>query len=415
MGEINVAIDIKWCKISPDMKHRLLYIFLIFVVLLIGFLLWTSKPHKLSFRKASFAQLPGWESSETKKSFLAFQTSCKAFLKQNPNKSVGSEYIDLQVKDWLPACNAALIVNANSNMATHEFFQKWFTPVEFFENKPIQGLFTGYYMPLLHGSLTKTDEYDVPLYGIPKKLVTANLEEFDRRLKNRKIMGRVQSNKLMPFYTREEINRGAIEKFTPVIAWVNSRIDRSFLEIQGSGIIQLKDGSQLVVGYAGENGAPYTAIAKVLIDQGVMTKDNASMQHIRNYLEAHPDQLDIVLNKNKSFVFFEVLRNKAALGTQGVALTPGYSLAIDRKWVPMGAPVWLNTTRPDHKSEQHKTFQRLMVAQDTGGAIKGVVRGDVYWGAGERATNIAGKMKNPGYYWLLLPKHALSRLQDKLL
>lgn len=397
------------------MKNKLLYIILIVVVLLIGFLLWTSKPHKLSFRKASFAQLPGWKTTDTKKSFLAFRTSCKAFLKQSPDKLVGSEYVDLQVKDWLPACNAAVTVNADSNIETQIFFQKWFTPVEFFDNKPVQGLFTGYYMPLLHGSLTKTDKYNVPLYGLPKKLVTANLDLFDPNLKNRRIRGRVENNKLLPFYTREEINNGAISKFTPVIAWLDSSIDRSFLEIQGSGIIELKGGSQLVVGYAAENGLPYTAIAKVLIDQGVMTRDNASMQRIRKYLEAHPDQLDRVLNQNKSFVFFEILRNKEALGTQGVALTPGYSLAIDRKWVPLGAPVWLNTTRPDHKSDQQKVFQRLMIAQDTGGAIKGVVRGDVYWGAGERATNIAGKMKNRGHYWLLLPKHALIRLQDKMI
>ncbi len=395
------------------MKNKLLYIILIVVVLLIGFLLWTSKPHKLGIRKASFAQLPGWKATNTKKSFIAFQTSCKAFLKQNPEKLVGSEYMDLQVKDWLPACNAAMAINADSKAETQLFFQKWFTPVEFFDNRPVQGLFTGYYMPLLQGSLTKTDEYNVPLYGLPKKLVTADLELFDTKLKNRKIRGRVQNNKLLPFYTREEINKGMIAKFTPVIVWLNSSIDRSFLEIQGSGIIKLRDGSQLVVGYAGENGAAYTAIAKVLIDQGVMTRDNASMQHIRKYLEAHPEQIDRVLNQNKSFVFFEILRNKAALGTQGVPLTPGYSLAIDRKWVPLGAPVWLNTTRPDHKSDQQKIFQRLMVAQDTGGAIKGVVRGDVYWGAGERATHIAGKMKNPGHYWVLLPTPALVRLEDK--
>jgi membrane-bound lytic murein transglycosylase A len=396
------------------MKNKLLYIILISVVLLIGFLLWTSKPHKLGIRKASFAQLPGWKTTNTKKSFLAFQTSCKAFMKQNPEKLVGSDYVDLQVKDWLPACNAAIAVNTDSKAETQLFFQKWFTPVEFFDNRPVQGLFTGYYMPLLQGSLTKTDEYNVPLYGLPKKLVTADLELFDTKLKNRKIRGRVQNNKLLPFYTREEINKGMIAKFTPVIVWLNSSIDRSFLEIQGSGIIKLRDGSQLVVGYAGENGAAYTAIAKVLIDQGVMTRDNASMQHIRRYLEAHPEQIDRVLNQNKSFVFFEILRNKAALGTQGVPLTPGYSLAIDRKWVPLGAPVWLNTTRPDHKSNHQKIFQRLMVAQDTGGAIKGVVRGDVYWGAGERATNIAGKMKNQGHYWVLLPTPALVRLEDKL-
>ena len=400
------------------MRRKLLYIIIAATIvaslLFVSFFLWKPKLHKLSFKKASFSQLPGWRSTDTRKSLLAFQISCKAFLKQEPNKSVGSEYLDLQVKDWYPACNAALSLNDHSINTTRQFFQKWFTPVEFFDEKPVHGLFTGYYMPLLHGSLTRTQKYNVPLYGIPSNMITVNLGIFDDSLKNRRVVGRLKGNMLLPFYSREEINKGAILKEAPVIAWVDSLIDRSFLEIQGSGIIQLVDGTPLVVGYAGQNGAPYTAIAKVLIDQGVMTRDNASMQHIRTYLEAHPKQIDSVLNQNKSFVFFSTLRHAEALGAQGVPLTPGYSMAIDRKWVPLGVPIWLNTTRPDQNSDHQKLFQRLMVAQDTGGAIRGVVRGDVYWGAGERATTIAGKMKNPGHYWLLLPRDLLLRFEDKL-
>jgi membrane-bound lytic murein transglycosylase A len=263
--------------------------------------------------------------------------------------------------------------------------------------------------------LTKTKKFNVPLYDLPSNLVTGNLDLFDPKLRNRTIVARVKGKKVIPFYTRAEINKGAIKDTAKVVAWIESKIDRSFLEIQGSGVIELPNNSQMVVGYAGENGASYKAIAKVLIDQGVMTRDNASMQHIRRYLEAHPEEIDKVLNQNKSFVFFSVLQKGAALGSQGVALTPGYSLAIDRKWVPLGVPVWLNTTRPAQAVDEHKVFQRLMIAQDTGGAIKGVVRGDVYWGAGERATSIAGKMKNKGHYWLLLPQHTLERLQDKLI
>ncbi len=396
------------------MKKQIPYILIIGVLFLIGYSLWQPKPHKLTFKKASFSQLPGWNQTDTRKSLRAFQISCKAFLKQDPNKSVGSEYLDLQVKDWFPACNEALSLSTNSHTITRHFFQKWFTPVAFFDQKPVHGLFTGYYMPLLQGSLTKTKRFNVPLYGMPNNLVTVNLDTFYLDLKHRKIYGRLKGNTVIPFYSREEINNGAIKTSAPVIAWVDSFIERSFLEIQGSGVIQLTDGSQLVVGYAAQNGAPYTAIAKVLIDKGVMTRDNASMQHIRTYLKAHPEDIHPVLNQNKSFVFFSVLRHQEALGAQGVALTPGYSLAVDRKWVPLGVPIWLNTTRPSDKSDDHKTFQRLMIAQDTGGAIKGVVRGDVYWGAGERATNIAGRMKNDGYYWLFIPRDALLRFQEKL-
>lgn len=398
------------------MKSKLLYIglgCLIVALVCLSIFLMRPKPHVLGFRQASFAELPGWQDADTKKSLAAFQLSCKAFLKQAPDRAVGSQYIELQAKDWHPACRAAMLVDANSKEKTRAFFQTWFTPVEFFDKESVHGLFTGYYMPLLQGSLTKTDEYNVPIYALPNNLVTVNLGLFDPSLRDRTLVGRVVENKILPFYTREAINKGAIKETARVVAWVNSKIDRSFLEIQGSGIIKLPDGKELVIGYAGENGASYTPIARVLIDQGVMTFDNASMQHIRRYLEANPDQIDPVLNQNKSFVFFNELRQNAALGSQGVALTPGYSMAIDRKWIPLGAPVWLSTTRPDHHSSKQKRLQRLMIAQDTGGAIRGVVRGDVYWGAGKRATAIAGKMKNKGYYWLLLPRNSLHRLHDK--
>jgi membrane-bound lytic murein transglycosylase A len=402
------------------MKTKLPYIIVLAIILsFLSFFLWKPEApvpveEKLSFKQATFSQLPGWKTADTKKSLQAFQISCKAFLKQNPDKSVGSDYVDLKAKDWQPACQAALELDTTSNKKIKAFFQEWFMPVEFFKQQPVEGLFTGYYMPLLQGSLKKTEKYNVPLYGLPSNLVTVHLRKFSHKFKHRILVGRLQGKQVVPFYTRRQINHGAIKDVAPVIAWVNSKVDRSFLEIQGSGVIALDDGTQLVVGYSGENGAPYTSIAKVLIDKGVMTKDNASMQHIRRYLAEHPKQMDRVLDKNKSFVFFSVLKKEVTLGSQGVALTPGYSLAIDKKWVPLGAPIWLNTTRPDHKSEDQKTFQRLMIAQDTGGAIKGMVRGDVYWGAGERATSIAGKMKNPGHYWLLLPKHTLTKLQDKI-
>lgn len=398
-----------------------LFYFILMVAILIAvhaldFIYFKPRPHKLNLRKVAFAELPGWEQADIKRSLLAFQLSCKTFLKQDPNQSVGSHYLDLHVKDWQPACREALLVNVDSNDKIKQFFQTWFTPVEFFDKKPVDGTFTGYYMSLLYGSLTRSKEYNVPIYGLPKDLITINLSLFDPKLKHHpNIVGRLKGQRILPYYTRAAINKGAIDKVAPVIAWVNNSVDRSFMEIQGSGAIKLSNGSQIIVNYAAENGAPYSSIAKVLIDQGVMTKDNASMQHIRNYFSKHPERQDAVLNKNKSFVFFSVFPHEEALGSQGVILTPGYSLAVDRKWVPLGAPVWLDTTKPDLKSSQQTVFQRLMIAQDTGGAIRGAVRGDVYWGAGERATKIAGRMKNKGHYWLLLPSRSLERMKDKIL
>jgi len=394
------------------MKLKYAYIPLAMMALILisiaGYLL---KPVPIQLKPSSFQQLPGWNGAHVKQSFAAFQRSCNTFMHQAPEQTVGSDQIQLQVKDWLPACRASKTLYPITNASTKDFFEKWFQPIEFRQKTTLKGLFTGYYLPQLQGSLTKTAEYSVPIYGLPDNLISVNLRQFGNDFSRHQLIGRLENNKLTPFYTRADINKGAIDKHSPVLAWVNSPIDRLFLGIQGSGMVKLTNGDTLYLGYAGENGAPYTAIAKVLIDKGVMTLSNASMQGIKKYLEAHPDEMDDVLNQNKSFVFFQLLKNSAAMGAQGVVLTPGYSLAVDRKWIPLGAPLWLATTHPTNKSNSHEAvLQRLMIAQDTGGAIRGAVRGDVFWGAGKKATFIAGNMKNKGNYWLLLPREAVNTL-----
>lgn len=391
------------------MMNKLRYsILAVFVLLLIFSVYYVIRPKlaKIQLNAVPFSSLPGWNKAQLLPSFQAFQTSCKVFLKSDPDKSVGSEFINLRARDWVPACQAAMSLKTPyTNKEIKAFFETWFNVVEFHDGKPVKGLFTGYYMSSLKGSLTKTKQFNVPIYGLPDDLVSINLGLFDPSLKNKRIVGRVvDKHRFVPYHTREDIDHGALKGKAPVIAWVDSEIDRLFLEIQGSGVIELPDGSPLYVGYTAQNGAPYTAIAGVLINQGVMTKDNASMQRIRKYLDAHPEQIRPVLHHNKSFVFFETERTSDAFGSQGTVLTPGYSMAVDLKWVPMGTPVWLNTTRPELHTKNSRPFQRLMIAQDTGGAIRGPVRGDVYWGAGDKATSIAGRMKNPGNYWMFLPK-----------
>lgn len=390
-------------------KSRYIILFSLIVFLLFLAIYYLSKPKVIEIRlnPVSFSSLPGWKKTDLLPSFSTFQTSCNVFIKQSPDKTVGSEFVALKAKDWLPACNAALELPApHTSAQLRAFFQTWFDAFEFHDGKPVQGLFTGYYMSTLKGSLTKTKQYHVPIYGVPNDMVSVNLSLFDPAFKNRKIMGRVNDkNNLVPYYTRAQIDKGAIKEKAPVIAWVDNEIDRLFLEIQGSGVIELADGQSLYVNYAAQNGAPYTSVAGVLIHQGVMTKDNASMQRIRSYLTEHPKAIRPVMNQNKSFVFFEPLKKNVALGSQGTELMPGYSLAVDLKWVPIGVPVWLNTARPDMNSAKNHPFRRLMIAQDTGGAIRGPVRGDIYWGSGDKAMKIAGRMKNPGQYWIFLPKN----------
>lgn len=345
-----------------------------------------SAANKLSLTKVSFEELPGWDKADVKKSLLAFQTSCQTFLKQHPSHTTGSQHIKFKAGDWHPACKAALAIDEVSEETARVFFEQWFHPLEFEQKKPTHGLFTGYYMPQLNGSLEKTPKYNTPIYGLPKHST---------------------------HYTRAQIDNGALNKKAPVIAWIQSPVERLFLEIEGSGVIQLNNGKNIYLGYAGENGAPYTSISKVLIRKGIMTKHNASKTAIIRYLENHPSKAKYLIQQNKSFVFFENLKKPIATGTQDTPLTPGYSLAIDKKWIPIGAPLWLDTKRPDLQQNNEKKFQRLMIAQDTGGAIRGFMRGDIYWGSGKIATFLGENMKNKGHYWLLLPKNIFNRLAKK--
>ena len=393
------------------MKKNHLYSIAITTLTLATLVFWWFSTQKITLKQSSFAQLPSWETTPVKQSLAAFRLSCAAFLKQDPEKWVGSPHIPIQVKDWQPACRAAMGSDLTSNAAVKAFFKTWFTPVEFYKGKPIHGLFTGYFMPLLRGSMSKTPKYNVPIYGIPSNLITVNLGLFKPDLNNRRIVGRLVENKLVPFYTREEINNGAIHNVAPVLVWIDNPMDRVFLEIEGSGVVDLTNGKRIYVGYAGENGAPYLSIASVLIKQGILTRDTASSQNIKQYLNDHPNEIDHVLNQNKSFIFFNHLKTNAALGAQGVGLTPGYSLAVDPAWIPYGTPTWLSTTIPIENGSSTTPFNRLMIAQDTGGAIRGTVRGDVFWGAGKKASFLANHMQNEGRYWLLLPQHIAAALQ----
>ena len=390
------------------MKKIWIFLTLILIVtaLIVGLYMYQLQKDtkEIQLKKVSFSALPGWREQDLRPSFRAFQKSCHVFLKQSPSKVVGSPHIPLTVSDWQPLCVAAKSVDGQSKEQVRTFFEKWFQPGAFYLKEEVKGLFTGYYMPLIPGSLVKTDKYTTPIYAVPDDLVSVRLGEFDQTLKHHKqIFGRGNGKQLKPYHERQAILNGKIKDTASPIAWIESPVDLQFLEIEGSGIIELEGGRKLAVGYVAENGHPYTSIAKILIDTGKLERHKASMQGIRKYFKQNPNDVEEVIFQNKSFVFFEKQRDTEAYGSQGVALTPGYSLAVDLKWIPMGTPLWLNTTIPD-KVEKKLSLKRLMIAQDTGGAIRGPVRGDVYWGSGDNAIFIAGHMKNMGYYWLLLPK-----------
>jgi membrane-bound lytic murein transglycosylase A len=268
------------------------------------------------------------------------------------------------------------------------------------------GLFTGYYEPLLHGSRRRHGHYTVPLYGRPPELVTVDLGRFRDDLKGKKIAGKVEDGVLVPFPDRKAIDDGALAGRRLEIVWVDDPVEAFFLQVQGSGRVQLEEGGEVRVGYAAQNGHAYSSIGKALIQRGALRADTVSMQTIRAWLQAHPDQTAGVLEKNASYVFFQETRagSEGPMGAEGVPLTPERSLAVDLRYMPLGVPLWLASRLPSpREGEPDRRLHRLLIAQDTGGAIRGPVRGDVFFGFGGDAETMAGRMKHRGKMWVLLP------------
>jgi len=307
-----------------------------------------------------------------------------------------------KVGGWAAPCRALAADPPADARAARQFFRRWFRPHAVADAAAgPDGLFTGYYEPTLRGALSPDARYRIPLFARPDDLVTADLGRFDPALKGRRIAGRVVGGALAPYPARAAIDRGALGSRAQPLVWVDDAVDAFFLHIQGSGRVTLADGSVMRVGFAATNGRPYSSIGRVLITRGALAPDGVSMQSIRDWLGAHPADAAGVMAENARYVFFRRLDGPGPVGALGVPLTAGRSLAVDPGAIPLGAPVWLQTTDPLNSAEK---LRRLMVAQDTGGAIKGVVRGDIFFGAGPRAARRAGAMKRPGKYFVLLPR-----------
>jgi membrane-bound lytic murein transglycosylase A len=287
------------------------------------------------------------------------------------------------------------------------FFETHFEPFAVTNRGEPEGLFTGYYEPTLDGSRVRTERFSVPLYGRPPELLTVDLGRFREEWRGERLAGRLEGAAVVPFADRRAIHRGALAGRRLEVLWVDDPVDAFFLEIQGSGRVRLPDGEEVRVGYAGQNGHPYTAIGRVLVERGALPRQAVSLQSIRRWLEDHPQWARDLLERNASYVFFRILDGDGPRGAQGVVLSPGRSLAVDRRFLPLGAPVWLTTTVPGPaQGTPEEPFRRLLVTQDTGGAIRGPVRGDVFFGPGEEAAWRAGHLKRPGRLWLLLPRGA---------
>jgi membrane-bound lytic murein transglycosylase A len=354
--------------------------------------------------------LRGWEDDDQAPALAAFRLSCERLLRLPDDRAMGDTAFGT-VGDWRPACTAALADASSDPESARAFFQTWFRPVAIRNNGDDVGLFTGYYEPQLQGHPQRGGPYQVPIYAPPPDYVTVDLGEFRPELKGQRIVGKIAGNRLRPAETRAEIENGALDGRAEILLWVDDPVDAFFLHIQGSGLVTMSDGTIVRIGYAGTNGHVYHAIGRSLVARGELTQDEVSMQSIRAWLGAHPNDAAALMNENASYIFFRKLDGDAPIGAQGVPLTAGRSLAIDRTWLPLGMPVWLDTVTTDAQegADDPLHFRRLMVAQDTGGAIRGIVRGDVYWGAGDDAANRAGRMRVAGRYFGLLPRTLLER------
>lgn len=356
---------------------------------------------RLTLRPASFSDLPGWSVDRTADALPALLKSCDRLVKQPGDRALGPDGMMGRIGDWTGPCAAIAKLPAGDHVALRRTIESLFQPWVATDNGDAEGLFTGYYESALRGSFKRQGKYQTPLYKRPADLVMVELGEFRPNLKGERIAGRVVDGQLKPYADRKAIEAGALNGKGLELLYVDDPVDAFFLQIQGSGRVTLPDGSQIRIGYDGQNGQPYFAIGRELVARGALAKEDVSMQSIRAWLEANPAQAAAIMNTNPSYVFFRRLEGEGPLGAQGVALTPGRSLAVDRTFIAYGVPLWLDAQDP---LEAKTRIRRLMVAQDTGGAIRGPVRGDVFWGHGADAEQRAGLMKSPGRYWLLLPK-----------
>lgn len=353
-----------------------------------------SAPPKLRFVPERFDRLPGWATDDLAAALQTFLLSC-ARMDRHPQTLPEAER-----PVWTEICTAARAVPSGDKPAARAFFESRFLPYAIRKGVTDEGLLTGYYEPELRGSRSPSATYATPLYRLPPDLVTADLGAFIPDLKGKTLTGRVVDRRILPYYERADIAGGVLAGQNLELLWVDDPVAAFFLEVQGSGRVVLEDGSLVRVGYAGKNGLPYTAIGRVLIDQGAITPDEVSLFTIRDWLKAHPDQAAGVMNQNRSVVFFRELDQFGAVGSEGTVLTPGRSLAVDRKLFPMGVPIYIAGQMPAGGAP----LERLMVAQDTGGAITGPMRGDVFWGPGGEAEFLAGHMKDKARFFLLWPR-----------
>lgn len=332
----------------------------------------------LRLDEQDFQDIEGWNDDDHKLALQTFLHSCRKFSKMPQNSPLNGKLLDITAGDFRDVCEIAEVVKQMSAKQTKNFFENWFK-LFLVESRSgdEDGLFTGYYEASLRGSFVKSDKYKYPIYAKPKEV------NFDANL------------------TRKDIENGALASQKLEIIYVDDKVDLFFMHIQGSGRVILPNGNEIRLAYAGKNQHPFNAISNEMFERELITKEEYNSKGVRNWLKNNPEKADEIMNLNNSFTFFKIFDSEYVVGAQGVPLTSERSLAVDNEIMPFGVPLWVQTKLKN--SDKKEPFHKLMIAQDTGSAIKGAVRGDIFFGYGNVAEDKAFTMASKGQYYVLLP------------
>jgi membrane-bound lytic murein transglycosylase A len=350
----------------------------------------------------AWTALPGWSDDRVDEAWPAFRAGCAALVVSDATNAL-----------WQQPCSAAEALSPIDRATVRRFFESHFIPYQVVAaDGRDTGMVTGYYEPLLAGSRVRSPRYNVPLYAAPDDLLTIDLTELYPELRDKRLRGRVEGKRVVPYWSRAEIENGTAPVSGRTLVYVEDPVEAFFLQIQGSGRVRLAEGGIIRVGYADQNGHPYRSIGRILVERGELPLERASLQGIREWGRRNPQKLGSLLDENPSYVFFREVpapvpgtleaQIDGPFGSLGVPLLRERTIAVDTRAVPLGAPVYLATTYP----LSTRPLTRLTLAQDTGGAIRGAVRADFFWGFGDDAGREAGRMRQDGRMWILWPKDA---------
>ena len=364
----------------------------------------TAPRDALTLTAVGFADLPGWADDRLAEAVPSFLRSCDQLRALSDDAAVGTDGHGGKARQWRKACAAAAKLAPGDNAAARAMFEAQFVPYIAAGTAGATGKLTGYYVAELHASKTRHGAFQTPVLGRPDDLVMVDLSAFLNDAHGRRIWGRMDHGQLVPYYAREQIRKGVLARKGLELMYVDDPVDLLFAQIEGSAKATLDDGSSVWLEFAAKNGRAYKGVGGVLRGGGYLKPGEGTMQGIRAWFHAHPERYDEIADQDASYVFFSVSKLPGAIGSQRTILTAQRSMAVDRAFIAMSTPIWVEANAPvPGKKGVTAVWHHLLIAQDTGAGIMGAVRGDIYWGDDAEAAERGGRMGGPGKYWLLLP------------